>query len=75
VRALEYAIDDKADSITAFLSPGTPVMAFSWALAILAFPHVSVKLIASPDFRQGVKEISIPSSVLDHIAAGQAWRK
>lgn len=70
VGALQQAIDNGAKSITAYLSPGTPVMAFSWALALLAFPRVNVKLVASPDFRQGVKEISIPSEVLNHIASG-----
>ena len=70
VGALQQAIDNGAKSITAYLSPGTPVMAFSWALALLAFPRVDVKLVASPDFRQGVKEISIPSEVLNHIASG-----
>ncbi len=70
VGALQQAMDNGALSITAYLSPGTPVMAFSWALALLAFPRVDVKLIVSPDFRQGVKEISIPSEVLTHIAGG-----
>lgn len=70
VGALQQAIDNGAMSITAYLSPGTPVMAFSWALALLAFPRVQVKLVASPDFRQGVKEISIPPEVLNHIASG-----
>lgn len=74
VDALQQAIDDQAMSITAYLSPGTPVMAFSWALALLAFPHIDVRLIVSPDFRQGVKEISIPSGVLDHIANGHLAR-
>ena len=72
VSALQQAIDNSAMSITAYLSPGTPVMAFSWALALLAFPKADVKLIVSPDFRQGVKEISIPTKVLNHIASGHS---
>lgn len=75
VRALQEVRKNEAASITAYLSPGTPVMAFSWALALLAFPQLNVKLIVSPDFRKGVKEISIPAPFLEHIAGGQSAAK
>ena len=71
VQALTAATADQDNEITFFLSPGTPVMAFSWALAMLAFPRVNIKLLASPDFRKGVNEIAIPESILNHIAQGR----
>lgn len=71
VQALTAATADQDNEITFFLSPGTPVMAFSWALVMLAFPGVNIKLLASPDFRKGVNEIAIPESILNHIAQGR----
>lgn len=61
-------VGDTAAEITFFLSPGTPVMAFSWALAMMAFPNRRIKLLASPDFRKGVQTIELPETVLNHIA-------
>lgn len=60
--------------ITFFLSPGTPVMAFSWALAMMASPKRSIKLLASPDFRKGVQSVDLPESVLTHIEHGRSLR-
>ena len=71
VKALTAATTNSNTDITFFLSPGTPVMAFSWALAMLAFPGVNIKLLASPDFRKGVNAIAIPDSILNHIAQGR----
>ena len=70
VQALTAATADQGNEITFFLSPGTPVMAFSWALAMLAFPGVNIKLLASPDFRKGVNTITIPDIILEHIKHG-----
>lgn len=67
VKALRDVIDTAAD-ITFFLSPGTPVMAFSWALAMMAFPNHRIKLLASPDYRKGVQTIELPESVLNLVA-------
>lgn len=71
VQALTAATADQDNEITFFLSPGTPVMAFSWALAMLAFPGVNIKLLVSPDFRKGVNLITIPEKVLYHIDSGR----
>lgn len=71
VKALTAAAAAQDSEITFFLSPGTPVMAFSWALAMLAFPGVDIKLLASPDFRKGVNSITIPDSILQHIENGR----
>lgn len=71
VKALTAATTDSNNDITFFLSPGTPVMAFSWALAMLAFPSANIKLLASPDFRKGVNLISLPEKVLAHIDGGR----
>lgn len=71
VKALTAATTDSNSEITFFLSPGTPVMAFSWALAMLAFPKHNIKLLASPDFRKGVNSIEIPDTILTHIRRNQ----
>ena len=73
VKALENISEPNVD-ITFFLSPGTPVMAFSWALAMMASPKRSIKLLASPDFRKGVQTIDLPESVLAHIEKGRCLR-
>jgi len=64
-------IQEPDSDITFFLSPGTPVMAFSWALAMMASPKRSIKLLASPDFRRGIQFIDLPESVLAHIERGR----
>lgn len=71
VEALTAATKHQNSEITFFLSPGTPVMAFSWALAMLAFPKHNIKLLASPDFRKGVNSIEIPDTILTHIRQNQ----
>ena len=71
VEALNSASKIPDDEITFFLSPGTPVMAFSWALAMMESPKRSIKLLASPDFRKGVQAVDLPESVLTHI---EHWR-
>ena len=75
VKALTAATTNSNNDITFFLSPGTPVMAFSWALAMLAFPGVNIKLLASPDFRKGVNLITIPEKILSHIDFGRGGAK
>ena len=71
IKALTTATAKQNNEITFFLSPGTPVMAFSWALAMLAFPSVNIKLLASSDFRKGINTILIPNTILQHIENGR----
>lgn len=60
------------DEVTFFLSPGTPVMAFSWALALLSVPTRNITLLASPDFRKGIQTIDLPESIKEKLAT--AWK-
>ncbi|WP_458400436.1 Card1-like endonuclease domain-containing protein [Mailhella sp.] len=50
---------------TLFLSPGTPVMAFSWAFASLQFPGLSIRLLASSRTGRPPEEILLPRDWLD----------
>lgn len=70
LRVLNEITEEDAD-ITFFLSPGTPVMAFSWALAMLASPKRKIRLLASPDFRKGVQTIEITPSIIKNIQ--ESW--
>ena len=60
------------DEVTFFLSPGTPVMAFSWALALLSAPNRNITLLASPDFRKGIQTINLPESIKQKLA--NTWK-
>ena len=55
--------DDK--EVTLYLSPGTPVMAFTWAFASLVNPSLKIKVIASSDFREPPEPIHLPYGLLD----------
>lgn len=58
---------EETDEVTFFLSPGTPVMAFSWALALLSAPSRNITLLASSDFRKGIQTIDLPESVKEKL--------
>lgn len=51
--------------ITLFLSPGTPVMAFSWAFVAMANPEKNIKVIASPDIKKGIEQIEMPYEIVN----------
>lgn len=64
--ALDFAA--KADGeklVTLFLSPGTPVMAFVWALAALRHPDLKKRLIVSPVVGKPPEAISLPAEWLE----------
>ena len=50
--------------VTVYLSPGTPVMAFTWAFVSLVNPELQVRVIASPDYRKDPEEIRLPYELL-----------
>lgn len=53
VYALQYISNLQTECrVSIFLSPGTPLMAFSWVLAAFKFPGLSKRLIASSDPRK-----------------------
>lgn len=50
--------------VTVYLSPGTPVMAFTWAFVSLVNPELQVRVIASPDYRKEPEEVRLPYELL-----------
>lgn len=58
--------------VTLYLSPGTPVMAFVWALAALGFPELKKRLLASSVIGKAPEVIALPSEWLDRHGAKQA---
>lgn len=66
VQALQAIADLKDDSrVSIFLSPGTPLMAFSWALAAFKFPSIPKRLIASSDPRKPPMAILPPKEWME----------
>lgn len=66
VQALQSIADLKDDSrVSIFLSPGTPLMAFSWALAAFKFPSIPKRLIASSDPRKPPMAIMPPKEWME----------
>ena len=53
--------------ISLFLSPGTPVMAFNWALASLKHPNLKKRLIVSSLPNRAPDVVSLPEEWMTHI--------
>lgn len=68
VQALQSISDLTGDGdrrVSIFLSPGTPLMAFSWALAAFKFPSIPKRLIASSDPRKPPMAIMPPKEWME----------
>lgn len=64
-KALQLALSDEAEKdITCFLSPGTPVMAYTWAMVSRTNPNLHIRVIASSDPRIPPEEIDLPKDVI-----------
>ena len=57
--------------VTLYLSPGTPVMAFVWALAALNYPGLRKRLIASSIIGKAPEAIALPAEWLERHSAKQ----
>lgn len=57
--------------VTLYLSPGTPVMAFVWALAALSYPELKKRLMASSVIDKAPEAISLPVEWLERHSAKQ----
>jgi len=57
--------------VTLYLSPGTPVMAFVWALAALNYPGLKKRLIASSIIGKPPEAIALPAEWLERHSARQ----
>jgi hypothetical protein len=65
VSALKRAMDDVTDkTVTCFISPGTPVMAYTWALIARSHPHLKIDVIASSEPRNPPEKIDLPKDVI-----------
>lgn len=63
--ALDVVLGVDGDKeIAVYLSPGTPVMAFTWAFVSLVNPEVKVRLVAAPDHRKDPEEVRLPYDLL-----------
>ena len=63
--ALKLALGDAAEkALTVFVSPGTPVMAYTWALIARANPQYNIAVIASSDPRKAPETIHLPKELL-----------
>ena len=60
------ASDPSHPVITTYLSPGTPVMAYTWALIARASPHLDIAVLASSDPRRAPESIDLPNTLLDN---------
>ncbi len=72
MRALDWVEREPGEKlVTLYLSPGTPVMAFVWALAALSYPELKKRLMASSVIGKGPETISLPAEWLERHSAKQ----
>lgn len=63
--ALKLALSDETEKdITCFLSPGTPVMAYTWAMVSRTNPNLHIRVIASSDPRIPPEEVDLPKDII-----------
>lgn len=69
--ALKCALaDPDKKTLTSFISPGTPVMAYTWALIARSHPQLNVRVISSSDPRQPPESIDLPKDLLVPLITG-----
>lgn len=72
MRALDFVAKEAGEKVvTLYLSPGTPVMAFVWALTALGHPELKMRLIASSVIGKPPETISLPAEWLERHGANQ----
>jgi hypothetical protein len=63
--AVKLALSDVSEkSLTSYVSPGTPVMAYTWALIARAHPQHKIDVIASSEPRNPPEKIDLPKDLL-----------
>lgn len=74
--AVQVALQDPAEKqVSTYVSPGTPVMAYTWALIARSNPQLSIGVISSSDPRRPPEQIDLPKALLSSslgVAAGAA---
>jgi hypothetical protein len=67
--------DDCEKSITTYVSPGTPVMAYTWALIARAHPQHNIAVIASSEPRLPPETVDLPKGLLTPLVTGPQTAK
>jgi len=63
--ALKFASDDNSEkTLTSFVSPGTPVMAYTWALIARSNPQLDIGVISSSNPKKPPEKIELPKDLL-----------
>lgn len=63
--AVRVALEDPSDKrVTTYVSPGTPVMAYTWALIARSNPQLSIGVISNSDPRNPPERIDLPKALL-----------
>lgn len=63
--AVRVALEDPSDKqVTTYVSPGTPVMAYTWALIVRSNPQLSIGVISSSDPCRPPERIDLPKALL-----------
>ena len=63
-KALRLALSDEDEKdVTCFLSPGTPVMAYTWGMVSRTNPQLNLRVIASSDPRKPPESINLPKDL------------
>jgi hypothetical protein len=74
--ALELALDDDSEkTLTSFVSPGTPVMAYTWALIARSNPQLDIGVISSSDPRKPPEKIKLPKELLHTVLTAPQTEK
>lgn len=74
--ALKRALTDVSEkTLTTFISPGTPVMAYTWALIARVNPQHNIAVIASSDPRKPPETIRLPQDLLIPVITAPAAEK
>lgn len=69
--AVNFALADVGQkTITTYVSPGTPVMAYTWALIARAHPQHNIAVIASSNPRLPPETVDLPKDLLTPLVAG-----
>lgn len=64
--AVRFALEDPEDKqVTTYVSPGTPVMAYTWALIARSNPQASIGVISTSDPRKPPEQIVLPRALLE----------
>jgi len=74
--AVSLALADASEkTITTYVSPGTPVMAYTWALIARAHPQHNIAVIASSEPRLPPETIDLPKDLLMPMVTGHQTPK